>query len=68
MVKLSEDDDVLLACSCGHMMGVGIVAPMSSCIALEPKYDLLDIDYRYQNTFSYYGFHPDHREVSQAFK
>ena len=63
VVELSDAN--ILTCSCGHGHQYGI--PCRHLFALEPEYDIMDIDYRYQVSFSYYGFHPDHREVTQAF-
>jgi hypothetical protein len=64
VVTLSNED--ILTCSCGLGFRYGI--PCRHLFVLEPKYDLADIDYRYQVSFSYYGYHPEHQDVTQAFK
>jgi hypothetical protein len=64
VITLSDKD--ILTCSCGLGTRYGI--PCRHLFVLEPRYDLADIDYRYQVTFSYYGYHPDHKDVTQAFR
>jgi hypothetical protein len=64
LVVLSGDD--ILTCSCGLKHRYGI--PCRHLFSLEPEYDLSDIDFRYQVAYSYYAYHPDHRDVTRAYK
>ena len=64
MIVLSKRN--ILTCSCGHKHRYGI--PCRHLFSVEPEYDLGDIDYRYQVTYSYYAYHPNHGDVTKAFK
>jgi hypothetical protein len=64
IVELSPNN--ILTCSCGLKQRYGI--PCRHLFFLEPEYNLCDIDHRYQITYSYYAFHPDHRDITRAYK
>lgn len=59
-------DDAVLRCSCGLSERYGI--PCRHLFSLEDHYDIGDIDHRYQTAYSYYAWHPNHAEVTKAFK
>ena len=56
----------VLVCSCGLKDRYGI--PCRHLFALEPEYDIGNIHYRYQTAYAYFGYHPDHRLITKAFK
>jgi hypothetical protein len=60
------EDDNVLRCSCGLSDRYGI--PCRHLFALEDSYDIRDIDHRYQSSYAYYAWHPNHAKVTQAFK
>jgi hypothetical protein len=64
LVVLSKEN--ILTCSCGLKHRYGI--PCRHLFFLEPEYHLADIDYRYQVTYSYYAYHPDHGDITKAYK
>ena len=64
MIVLSDRN--ILTCSCGMKHRYGI--PCRHLFTVEPEYDLGDIDYRYQVTYAYYAYHPDHGDVTKAYK
>jgi hypothetical protein len=64
MIVLSKQN--ILTCSCGLKHRYGI--PCRHLFSVEPEYDLGDIDYRYQVTYAYYAYHPNHGGVTRAYK
>ena len=54
--EVQKDEKGWLRCKCGYSHRYGI--PCRHLLAVEPKYDLLDIDSRWLRWYGYFAYHP----------